>query len=93
MRENLSSVFLDNKGADEPAHRRSLISAFVIHLLESIMSELATSEIPLIWLVSVVEQAGCGMTWTENPKTGFLTTRPTNMSVVMIGCHSTITYL
>ena len=31
-RENLSSVFANNKGADQPAHPRSLISAFVIRL-------------------------------------------------------------
>ena len=34
-RENLSSVFANNKGADQPAHSQSLISAFVIRLLES----------------------------------------------------------
>ena len=32
-------------GADQPAHPRSLISAFVIHALESTISKLATSEI------------------------------------------------
>ena len=37
--------FANNTGADQPAHSRSLISAFVIHLLESILSKLATSEI------------------------------------------------
>ena len=37
-RENLSSEFANNKGADQPAHPRSLISAFVISLLESIIS-------------------------------------------------------
>ena len=30
MRENLFSVFANNKSADQPAHPRSLISAFVI---------------------------------------------------------------
>ena len=34
-----------NKGADQPAHLRSHISAFVIHLLESIISGLAMSQI------------------------------------------------
>ena len=34
-----------NKGADQPAHLRSLISAYVIGLLECIIYELATSEI------------------------------------------------
>ena len=38
-RENLSSVFANNKGTDHSACiPRSLISAFVIHLLESIIS-------------------------------------------------------
>ena len=32
------------KNADQPAHLRCLISAFVIHLLESVKSKLATSE-------------------------------------------------
>ena len=37
--------FANNKGADQPAHPRILINAFVIRLLESIISRLATSEI------------------------------------------------
>ena len=37
--------FSNNKGTDQPAHPRSLISAFVIHLLESIITRLASSEI------------------------------------------------
>ena len=36
--------FVNNKGADQPAHPRSLISAFVIRLLESVISRLATSQ-------------------------------------------------
>ena len=36
-----------NKDADKPAHPRSLISAFVIRLLESIISRLATSGISI----------------------------------------------
>ena len=43
-RENLSSEFVNNKSADQPAHPRSLISAFVIQVLESIISKLATSK-------------------------------------------------
>ena len=43
--ENLFSGFGNNKGADQPAHPRRLISAFVIHLLESIIFKLASSEI------------------------------------------------
>ena len=44
-RENLSSVFTNNKSADQPTHPHWLISAFVIRLLESILSKLATREI------------------------------------------------
>ena len=36
--ENPSSGFADNTGTDQPAHLRSLISAFVIRFLESIIS-------------------------------------------------------
>ena len=46
-RENLSSGFANNTGTDQPAHTRSLISAFVILLLESIISRLATSKISM----------------------------------------------
>ena len=44
-RENLSSGFANNKGADQPAHPCSLINALVFGILESIISKLATSEI------------------------------------------------
>ena len=39
--------FANNKGADQPAHPRSPISAFVIRLLKSTISRLATSEISI----------------------------------------------
>ena len=38
---------VNNKGADQPGHPRSLIRAFVIRLLESIISRLATSKISI----------------------------------------------
>ena len=37
--------FANNTRADQPAHSRSLISAFVIRVLESTIYKLATSEI------------------------------------------------
>ena len=37
--------FTNNTGADQPAHPHSLISAFVIRYLESIICKLATGEI------------------------------------------------
>ena len=39
--------FANKKGADQPAHTRSLISAFVFRLLESIISRLDTSKISI----------------------------------------------
>ena len=48
----------NSKGADP----REPICAFVIHLLESIISELASSEILIFKLVSVAEQAGLNLT-------------------------------
>ena len=68
--------FANNKGADQPAHPRSLISAFVIHLLESIISTLATNKLSFFYLVSVAEQGGLSLAFSETPKTGFLATRP-----------------
>ena len=35
------------RGADQPAHRCRLISAFVIRFLESIISKLATGEMSI----------------------------------------------
>ena len=37
----------NNTGTDQPAHPRSLISAFVIHFLENIICKLATGEISI----------------------------------------------
>ena len=55
-RENLSLVVVNNKSADQPSRPRRLISAFVIHCLESIISKLASSEISIITLISVAEE-------------------------------------
>ena len=40
--------YANNKGADQPAHQCSLISAIVLCLLESIISKLATREISIV---------------------------------------------
>ena len=58
------------------AHLHSLISAFVIRLLESSISKLATGEISIFKLVSEAEQTGLGVALFETLKTGFLETRP-----------------
>ena len=43
--ENLFLPFANNKGADQPAHPRSLISAFVVRRLDSIIPLLAISKL------------------------------------------------
>ena len=68
--------FAKNKSADQAAHARSLISAFVFRFFESIIFKLATCEFSTFFLVSVVEQAGLNLALSEIPKIGFLATRP-----------------
>ena len=55
---------------------RILISPFVIRLLESIISILDTSEISIIYLVSVGEETGLRLALSETPKTGFVMLLP-----------------
>ena len=68
--------FANNTGADQPAHPRSLISAFVIRVLESTISKLTASKISIFYLVSVAEETVLKLALSETPKTGFLATRP-----------------
>ena len=68
--------FANSTGADQPAHSRSLISAFVICVLKSIICNLASNYILLFWQVSVAEETGLKLALSETPKTNFLATRP-----------------
>ena len=76
--ENLFMPYANNKGADQPAHPRNLISTFVFHCLDtcSIISLVSITEISSLQLVSVAEQAGLSLTWLQTPKTCFLMMRP-----------------
>ena len=67
--------YANNKGADQPAHPCSLISAFVICCLDSVISLVSIIEISCLYLASVAPQTGLRLTWSETPKTGFLMTR------------------
>ena len=67
--------YANNKGADQPAHPRSLISAFVVRCLDGILPLVSISKISSICLASVATQAGLSLPWSETPKTGFLVTR------------------
>ena len=63
--------YANNKGADQPAHPRSLITTFVVRCLDSIIL-VSISEISSLYLASMAAQAGLSLTWSETPKTGFL---------------------
>ena len=63
--------YADNKCADQPAHPRSLISTFVFHCFDSIISVVSISKMSSLWLVSVVQQAGLSLTWSKNAEDRF----------------------
>ena len=63
--------YANNKGADQPAHLRSLISAFVVRCLDSVMSLVSVTKISSLMLASVAEQASSSLTWSETPKDMF----------------------
>ena len=71
-RGSLPSGSLNNKGTDQLAHPRSLISAFAIHTLNSIVFKLAPSETSLfLSIVSVAEKAGFWYDLIGNPEDRF----------------------
>ena len=55
MRENLSSGFVKNKGADQPVHQRLCYSLFGKYRIS------ATGEISIFRLVSVAEETGLSL--------------------------------
>ena len=63
--------YANNKGADQPAHPRSLISAFIVRCLDSVMSLVSVTEISSLMLASVAEQASLSLTWSETPEDTF----------------------
>ena len=73
--ENLFMPYVNNKGTDQPAHPRSLISAFVFRCLDSIIHLVSIPEISSLYLASVTLQAGLSLPWLQTLKTGFLTSR------------------
>ena len=69
--ENLFMLYANNKGADQPVHRRSLISAFVFGCQESIIRLVSISEVPSIYLDSVAEDAGLSLHWLQTRRQVF----------------------
>ena len=64
--------YANNKGADQPAHPRSLIGAFVVRCLDSIIPLVFITAISNLYLASAAVQAGLSLPWSQTPKTGFL---------------------
>ena len=60
--------YVNNKGADQPAHPRSLISAFVFRCLDSVMSIVSVTKISSLMLASVAAQAGLSLAFSETPE-------------------------
>ena len=63
--------YANDKGADQPAHPRSLISAFVVRCLDSVMSLVSGTKISSLMLASVAEQARLCLTWSDTPEDMF----------------------
>ena len=57
--------YANNKGADQPAHPRSLISTFVFRCLDRMICILAISKVSSFWRSSSAEQAGLSHTWSK----------------------------
>ena len=71
MRKRVLCIYVNNKGADQPAHPRSLISAFVVRCLDSVMSLVSVTKISSLMLASVAEQASLSLTWSETLENSF----------------------
>ena len=69
----------------------SLISAFVVHCLDSIIPLVSISEISSLYLVSLVAQAGLNLPCSKTPKTDFLVMR-LNKTILFFSFPSIKTY-
>ena len=58
------TLYANNKGADQPAHPRSLTSAFVVRCQDRMISLVYISKM----LVSVAEQVSLCLAWSETPE-------------------------
>ena len=63
--------FANNKGTEQPAHPRRLISAFVIYHISTCFKRRFN-----FLQVSVAEETGLSLALSETLKTGFVATRP-----------------
>ena len=66
--------YAKNKGVDQPIISCSLISAFVVRCLDSMMPLVSIFKVLSLYLASVAAQASLSLLWSQTPKTGFLMT-------------------
>ena len=64
-------LYANNKGADQPGHPRSLISAFVVRCQDRMIPLVYISKISRFKLVSVAEQVNLCLAWSETPEDTF----------------------
>ena len=76
------------KYADQPAHSAQSDQRLCSSLPTwyCIISVFAIIDISSLLLISVAEQTGLSLTWSENRKTGFLMTRLINTEQVLTKC-------
>ena len=77
--------YANNKGADQPAHPRSLISAFVVRCPDSVITLDSVTKISSLLLASVAEQASLSLTWSETPEDGTFSHDETHFSEPILG--------
>ena len=70
MRKRVLCHMLRTK-AQISLHPRSLISAFVVRCLNSVMSLVSATKISSLMLASVAEQASLSLTWSETHEDTF----------------------
>ena len=68
-------LYANNKGEDQSAHPRILISAFLVRCLNSMIHLISLSEISSLYLAFLAAQAGLCLTWSQAPKIGFFVTK------------------
>ena len=93
--ENLLMLYANNKGADQPAHLRSLISTFVVRCLQcldSIIPLVSISEILSLYLASEAEQPGLSLTWSQTPKTVFSWRGSIQSASIKVSSHDMVLY-
>ena len=62
--------YANSKGADQPANPHSLINAFVVHCLDSIIPLVSISKISSLYLAPVSALASLNLPGRKFPKTG-----------------------